>query len=115
VGQRLKGQGAEKSVSSLASLVEERSVVRGSLKSATEAKAISLQGLAVPIGGSGAAKAISTKWNDAAAGAGLAGVNSSLVVAKNNSGDVPAAGTWAGSALVALAAVGVWRSQRTRN
>lgn len=106
---------SEKSVSSLASLVEERSVVLGNLKSTAETKAASLGALSAPVGGSAASKAISIKWKDSASGLGLSEVNSELVLAKNDSGDVPEAGTWAGAAVVALVAVGGWKSKRVRS
>ena len=108
-------KGSEKSVSSLASMVEERSIVLGSLRSTSEAKAVSLQGLTSPSGGAASSKAISTKWKDAATGVGLTEVNTDLAFAKNDLGDAPEAGTWAGAAMVALAAVGGWRSRRVRN
>ena len=107
-------KGSEKSVSSLASMVEERSIVLGSLKAASDSKAASLGAFSVAAGAA-SAKAISTKWKDAPAGAGLAEVNTGLVLAKNDSGPIPEAGTWAGAAVVSLAAFVGWRSRRVRN
>lgn len=104
-------KGSDKSVSSLPAMVEERSVVLGSLKATSEAKAASLVTLSGATSGS-SAKAISTKWKDASGGTGLSEVNTSLVLAKNDLDPVPEAGTWAGAAVVVLAAYGSWRARR---
>lgn len=105
-------KGSEKSVSSLSAMVEERSVVLGSLKAATETKAATL-GTFASASQVSSSKAISTKWKDASGFAGLSEMNTALVLAKNDSDPVPEAGTWAGAAVVALAAYGGWRSRRT--
>lgn len=104
----------EKSVSSLATLVEERSFVLGSLKTSAGPKAASIEALAGTFGGATASKAISTKWKDVATGTEMTEVNTGLVFAKNDLGDAPEAGTWAGAAFVAAVAFGGWRSRRVR-
>ncbi len=102
----------EKSVSSLATLVEERSIVLGSLKIASAPKEASIGALAGKFSGSVGAKAISTVWKDS--GSDMASLVEVGGFEAKQGQPLPEAGTWAAVGFVAVVAFGNWRMRQGR-
>jgi hypothetical protein len=107
IGASSSSQGdVSKSLSTLSGLVDERSVVLGSIKPATaESKPASLSGLGT------VAKGGATRWKDVGTSQSVALGETELALAKNDAGEVPEAGTWAAGALISVAFLRRWTSR----